>query len=256
MQEVAAEVGYSETAFLVQNQDGGYRTRYFSPEAEVSFCGHATIAAGVLLGMRRGAGTYVLGTAVGPVTVEVTYRDGRLYASLTSVLPKQDDVPRGLLQQVLDTLGWRHEELDPGIPPRMAWAGAWHLVVAVTSSETLERLTYDFQHLKTLMLEAGLTTLQLVWRQDAATFHARNPFPVGGVVEDPATGAAAAALGGYLRDARLLSAPADFVIHQGAATGRPSRIEVSVPVEGGVRVTGTAAPIDERVGISGGGMGQ
>ena len=43
------------------------------------------------------------------------------------------------------------------------------------------------------------TTVQLVWREDADAFHARDPFPPGGVVEDPATGAAAAAFGGYLR---------------------------------------------------------
>jgi len=250
MQEVAAEVGYSETAFLVARPDGEYRIRYFSPEAEVPFCGHATIAAGVLLGMREGAGTYSLDTAVGPVAVEVSHRSSRLYATLTSVLPKQEAVPPDLLRQVLEVLGWRPEELDPGIPPRLAWAGAWHLVLAAASSATLDRLAYDFPVLKALMLDADLTTLQLVWRQDEGTFHARNPFPVGGVVEDPATGAAAAALGGYLRDAGLLSAPADFVIHQGVAMGRPSRIEVSVPVAGGIRVTGTAAPIDDAAEIS------
>ncbi len=45
------------------------------------------------------------------------------------------------------------------------------------------------------MLRAGWTTVDLVWREGPSSFHARNPFPVGGVVEDPATGAAAAALG-------------------------------------------------------------
>lgn len=246
MQEIAAEVGYSETAFLVARPDDGYHTRYFSPEAEVSFCGHATIAAGVLLGMREGAGTYTLDTAVGPVSVEVAHRSGRLHASLTSVPPKQEAVPPRLVRQVLETLAWRPEELDPGIPPRLAWAGVWHLVLAVASSETLDRLAYDFARLKALMLDADLTTLQLVWRQDETTFHARNPFPVGGVVEDPATGAAAAALGGYLRDAGLLPVPADFVIHQGVAMGRPSRIEVRVPDVGGICVTGTAVPIDDQ----------
>ena len=48
------------------------------------------------------------------------------------------------------------------------------------------------------MLAHDLTTVDLVQREDETTFHARNPFPVGGVVEDPATGAAAAAFGAYL----------------------------------------------------------
>ena len=45
MQRIAADVGYSETAFLVPRADGELDVRYFSPLAEVSFCGHATIAA-------------------------------------------------------------------------------------------------------------------------------------------------------------------------------------------------------------------
>lgn len=71
--------------------------------------------------------------------------------------------------------------------------------------------------------------MQLIWREMPTLFHARNPFPVGGVVEDPATGAAAAALGGYLRDAGILAAPASFFTRQGEAMGRPSRLMVNVP---------------------------
>ena len=93
------------------------------------------------------------------------------------------------------------------------------------------------------MQEDGLTTLQLIWRESESLFRARNPFPVGGVYEDPATGAAAAALGGYLRDAGLLEAPARFEIRQGDFMGRPSRISVSVPASGGIVVSGTAVEL-------------
>jgi PhzF family phenazine biosynthesis protein len=85
-----------------------------------------------------------------------------------------------------------------------------------------------------------LTTLQLIWRENLAQFHARNPFPVGGVVEDPATGAAAAALGGYLRAARLIEVPATIIIRQGEAMGRPSLLTVDIPATGGIVVSGTA----------------
>ncbi len=94
------------------------------------------------------------------------------------------------------------------------------------------------------MLADGLTTLQLVWREKPDLFHARDPFPVGGVVEDPATGSGAAALGGYLRDAGLVKAPASIVILQGEAMGRPSRLEVRIPASGGIVVSGTAAPME------------
>ena len=55
MLEIAAEVGYSETAFL-----SGDDIRYFSPLAEVPFCGHATIATAVALAERDGPGERVL----------------------------------------------------------------------------------------------------------------------------------------------------------------------------------------------------
>ena len=59
--------------------------------------------------------------------------------------------------------------------------------------------------------------------------------------EDPATGAAAAALGGLLRDRGHLTAPADLVVHQGVDMGRPSLLAVHIPEEGGIKVGGTAA---------------
>lgn len=245
MLAIAAEVGFSETAFLAPTADDGYRVRYFSPKREISFCGHATVAAGVLVGQLRGAGRYRFDTAVGAVPVDVSFSGDAVRASLTSVRPEQRDVPDRLLAAVLRALDWASDQLDPAIPPKLAWAGAWHLVLAVSARATLDALAYDYAALERLMLDADLTTLQLVWREDANTFHARNPFPVGGVVEDPATGAAAAALGGYLRDAGFLAAPAAFTIHQGVVMGRPSRIAVNVPPEGGVTITGTAVTLDE-----------
>lgn len=244
MQRIAARVGYSETAFVAApGADGRRPTRYFSPEAEVPFCGHATIAAAVALGDREGDGAYVFATAAGDVPVQVSSHAGGRSASLVSVPPRHAPVPPTLLREVLDTLGWREEELDPAIPPARAYAGAWHLVLAAADATRLATLDYDFARLKALMLADGLTTLQLVRRETPTRWHARNPFPVGGVVEDPATGAAAAALGGYLRDAGIVTAPARLEIHQGAAMGRPGLLLVDIPAAGGITVSGDAVAI-------------
>src|SRR5690606_15379681 len=121
--------------------------------------------------------------------------------------------------------------------------GAWHLVIAAATLDRLQRLDYDFDELRDLMLEADLTTVQLIWRESKDVFHARDPFPVGGVVEDPATGAAAAAFGGYLRVAGLIEPPATIVIRQGEAMGRPSRLTVTIPEHGGIVVSGHAVPL-------------
>lgn len=243
MQEVAARIGYSETAFVAPTSGTDKQIRYFSPLAEVDFCGHATIATGVHLGAMQGPGDYQLQTAVGQVALKVEDVDGQLFATLTSVPTQHKAVAQVLLQEVLWMLSWERAELDPVIPPVLAFAGLWHLVIAVRSLSRLQRLDYDFEGLKVLMEGAGITTLQLLWREDEALFHSRNPFPVGGVVEDAATGAAAAALGGYLRDAGLVRTPFEFSIRQGEAMGRPSLLRVSVPPSGGIAVSGTAVEI-------------
>jgi PhzF family phenazine biosynthesis protein len=257
MQGIAAELGYSETIFVAPARGRERLVRYFSPEAEVSFCGHATIAAGFVLGEADGDGTYRLSTAAGVVPVTTRLQDGMRVASLTSVEPRHEAAPPALVDAALTALGWAREELDPGIPPARAYAGAWHLVLAAGSARRLAQLDYDFEALKALMLADGLTTLQLVWRERPDLYHARNPFPVGGVVEDPATGAAAAALGGYLRDAGLLAAPAHLVLRQGEALGRPSRLHVEIPASGGIVVSGEAvaiAPAEPSPGPAGRGV--
>jgi PhzF family phenazine biosynthesis protein len=245
MQRIAAEVGFSETAFVAPATGTRRTVRYYSPEAEVAFCGHATIATGVLLGDRDGDGLYQLSTTVGDVPVMVRTVDGEREAALTSVVPRHHLASDTLVDAALRALRWSREDLDRSIPPARAFAGVWHLVLAVKTTKRLQDLDYDFATLKALMLEDGLTTLQIVHRVDSHTFESRNPFPVGGVVEDPATGAGAAALGGYLRDAGLLTAPATIVIHQGVAMGRPSRITVDIPAEGGIIVRGPAATLGD-----------
>jgi PhzF family phenazine biosynthesis protein len=248
MQRVATGVGYSETAFLAPDGSGTpgrYRVRYFSPLAEVAFCGHATIASGVALAGDGQQDELAFVTNDGVVTVGLaTTPDGTTLATLTSVEPWIRPMPDDLLRSILGLLGWRNDELDPDLPPALAFAGVTHPIVAVRSLETLGRMAYDFAPMQALMTEHDLTTLQLIWRAGPTRFRARDPFAVGGVVEDPATGAAAAALGAYLRERGEIRAPATFEIAQGVEMGRPSLLTVSIaPGEAGVRVSGTAVPI-------------
>lgn len=243
MLRIAKHVGFSETAFLAPAEGKRRTVRFYSPEAEVPFCGHATIAAGVKVGELSGDGEYWFDTAPGEVAVVVRKGGTLPEAALTSIPPKHVPASPQLLSRVLAILSWSEADLDPDIPPALAFAGAWHFVIAAATAERLSRLDYDFEMLKQAMLEADLTTIQLVWRERADLFHARNPFPVGGVIEDPATGAAAAAFGGYLRDAGLIGAPSAITILQGEAMGRPSRLNVHIPESGGIVVSGNAVDL-------------
>ena len=119
--------------------------------------------------------------------------------------------------------------------------GGGRTASAAATRGRLAALDYDFDALRAFMLERDLTTVQLVFREAPATFSVRDPFPVGGVVEDPATGAAAAAFGAYLRALGLVDPPATVTLHQGDDLGRPSVLTVAIPPgDAGIDVTGTA----------------
>jgi PhzF family phenazine biosynthesis protein len=242
MLAVAADVGYSETAFLTPAGERSFAVRYFSPKAEVPFCGHATIASAVAYAERHGAGTLRLSTPAGAVEVTTSPTEGGCAATLTSVPPRTAPLADADLTALLAALRWSREDLDAALPPRIAYAGAWHPVLAARTRRRLAELEYDYPALAALMAARDWTTVDLVWRESATVFHARNPFPPGGVVEDPATGAAAAAFGGYLRELGLVAVPASLTVHQGVDLGRPSllRVDVGADPAAGIGVTGTA----------------
>ncbi|MEU2020812.1 PhzF family phenazine biosynthesis isomerase [Streptomyces sp. NPDC016469] len=252
MLAVAADLGYSETAFLTGRTEAsepgarGYAVRYFSPKAEVPFCGHATVAAALALAERDGPSEVEFATPAGTVPVTVVREGGELRATLTSVEPRVEDVDAGDLAEALAALDWPAADLDPALPPRIAYAGARHLVLAAATRERLAALDYDFARLEALMHRLDLTTVQLVWRASDAVFHVRDPFPVGGVVEDPATGAAAAAFGAYLRELALVPEAVVLTLHQGEDMGRPGTLTVTLGAgDARVRVSGTGTRLPD-----------
>jgi len=247
MLATAAEVGYSETAFVTVADQAArrFRLRYFSPRAEVAFCGHATVATAVALAERIGPGPLAFDTPVGEIALDTSVAPGgSVTATLTSVPTRSRPASEAEVHASLAALRWSPEDLDPALPPHVAFGGNEHLVLAAATRERLAALDYDFDALAEVMHRHGWTTLQLVWRESQELFHARDPFPIGGVIEDPATGAAAAAFGGYLRTLGALPPSGTFTIRQGEDLGRPSllRVEAS-PTDPRVRVTGQAVTV-------------
>ncbi|MEU5042636.1 PhzF family phenazine biosynthesis isomerase [Streptomyces griseorubiginosus] len=251
MLAVAAELGYSESAFLTAPPEGldgpegrVFTIRYFSPKAEVPFCGHATVAAAIALAERIGPGELVFSTPAGTVPVAVAEEGGTVRATLTSVEPHIEEISDADLAEALAALDWPADDLDPAFPPRIAFAGARHLVLAAATRARLAELSYDFARLEALMHRLDLTTVQLVWRESAGVFHVRDPFPVGGVVEDPATGAAAAAFGAYARELGLVPEDAVLTLLQGEDLGRPGELTVTLRAgDPRVRVSGAGTRI-------------
>lgn len=199
MQSIAADVGYSETAFAEPSQDG-WRVRYFSPESEVPFCGHATIALGAALARQNGAGVYSLTLNEANISVEGFAGAGSYSAALQSPKTHSRPADTATVQAALKIFGYEKEDLDSNIPPAFANGGANHLVISLNSRYKLGAMTYHLDAGRKFMRDLGLVTVMLVYSETEQLFHTRNPFASGGVYEDPATGAASAAFAGYLRD--------------------------------------------------------
>lgn len=245
MQRVAREIGYSETAFAAPLDDG-WRVRYFSPEAEVPFCGHATIALGAALAAVHGDGIYALTLNDAAITVEGTRAIGvegtaLMSAALQSPPTRSSAAPAPAVARALALFGYRQQDLEPRIPPALAHGGAPHLVLALRSRALLAAMRYDLDTGRAFMHELGILTVVLAFAEADALFHTRNPFAAGGVYEDPATGAGTAALAGYLRDIGWPHGGGIDVV-QGEDMGMRSRLHAGIgPGKGeSIRVSGTA----------------
>ena len=240
MQGIAAEVGFSETAFAART-DNGWRVRYFSPQSEVPFCGHATIALGAALALQHGDGVFALTLNHAQITVEGR-RDGNVIAAALQSPPTRSAAASpDFVSAALALFGLAPEELDARMPPAIVHAGADHLLLALKRRATLSAMHYELEAGRALMNSAGLATIVLVYAESAQRFHTRNPFASGGVYEDPATGAATAALAGYLRDIDWPPGGAIDVV-QGEDMGMLSRLHADIPPTPGssIRVSGTA----------------
>ncbi|MCV3735923.1 PhzF family phenazine biosynthesis protein [Rhizobium sp. TRM96647] len=240
MQRIAAEVGFSETAFAAPLGDG-WRVRYFSPRIEVPFCGHATIALGAALALKFGDGTFPLTLNDAGISVQAEKTGGTVSAALQSPPTRSRPAPPELTAEILALFGYGRDDLDPAIPPALIHGGADHFVLALKSRRHLAAMAYDFEATRAVMLREGWATILLAFAETPQLFHTRNPFASGGVYEDPATGAATAALAGYLRD---LGWPHEGSIEivQGEDMGMRSRLHADIPPQPGsaIRVSGTA----------------
>lgn len=239
MLAIAADVGFSETVFAAPSENG-WRVRYFAPEIEVPFCGHATIALGAALALAHGDGTFPLQLNDTQITV-TGWRNPALGAALQSPRTRSEQAPKELIANARGLFSYSVADLDPRLPPAIIEAGARHLVLALTSRQKLTAMHYDLEQGRQFMMGAGIVTISLVHAETNTLFHARNPFAAGGVYEDAATGAAAAALAGYLRD---LGWPHGGMIEilQGEDMGVPSRLRAEITSEPGasIRVSGEA----------------
>jgi len=224
MQEIAAEVGFSETVFAEMiGDERQWRVRYFSPESEVAFCGHATIALGAALAKEYGDERYLLKLNDSDISVEGERVGDGYQAALQSPLTRHTLLTEEQITKALTLFGYERTQLSNEIAPARIHAGAEHYVFVLKSTADLSAMQYNLDYGRDFMRKHGLVTVMFVVSKAENTFHARNAFASGGVLEAPATGAAAAAFTGYLRDSGNANAD-NITIIQGEDMGARSVI--------------------------------
>ncbi|WP_428023179.1 PhzF family phenazine biosynthesis protein [Arcobacter sp.] len=244
MLEIAKDVNYSETAFLIKQGDS-FRIRYFSPETEIAFCGHATIASGYLIGEKFGLGKYNLILNNGNIEIEVSQKNGESFTSITSMKTHSKDAKEEYINSIIEAFSFKKEDLNSKYPIKIAFSGNDHLIIFLKNKEKLQEMKYDFDKVKVLMKKENIVTISVLWEENENLYHSRNAFAYGGVVEDPATGSAAVALGEYLRNMGFKKS-GNIEILQGFDMKQPSQLFVSFSdiANSPIKVSGTSRVIE------------
>jgi len=248
MQAITREINLSETVFVQPSSNPAYaaKLRIFTPGRELPFAGHPTVGTAVALAERaHGAATLDLVTVleenVGPVRCAVRLREGE--ASFAEF-----DLPRKSQPAVMpldklgmaDALSLKVTEIGFENHVPSVWsAGVPFLLIPVHDVGAAQRVEFDPQLWEKIVpfVEGALASAYVYCRggvNHVAKFHARMFASGMGIVEDPATGSAAAALSGAIHHFdRLTDGHHPIMIEQGVEMGRPSFIHLHIDVDGG-----------------------
>jgi PhzF family phenazine biosynthesis protein len=243
MQRVANELKHSETAFPLPAREpsSAFHLRWFTPQAEVAFCGHATLAAfHVLVDEARrirvadhGVTRTSFTCRSGKLNVELSRDAGRLRILIET--PPSKFEPMQVPAEVVTALGLVPEALDPKFPPQKSAILEGNLYLAVRDRDALARCRPDAPGLVALGKQLGVAGFVVYSVNPKAGVDAavRCFFPGYGILEDPVTGSAAGQLGVLLQVALPEAMPRKLVFTQGDEMNRPGRVEVEVRPENG-----------------------
>jgi trans-2,3-dihydro-3-hydroxyanthranilate isomerase len=249
MQAIAGEFNLSETVFVLPPRDAAHRARYriFTPKEEVAFAGHPTIGTSVLLSMLDGgseARDMVLEAKIGPVPCRVVPAGAAGQASFALPALPQDEGPPPPVADLAAALGLAIDDIGAGAyQPACFSMGIAFTFAPVKNLDAVRRAAPDLARFSS-ELSARAHRAVYVYCSEAAEpghdFHARMFAPSHGVVEDPATGSAAAAFAGVLgRFGGLKDGTHSVTIEQGYEMGRQSLITLGLTIEGGALTAGT-----------------
>lgn len=225
---IARQVGFSETAFVYTGDDTDFKVEFFTPEGEVDFCGHATVAVfSTLVSLHLlKPGQYSQKTKAGILSVAVSPHD----VVMEQTLPITRQGPD--VESVALALGIHPEAIvGTGLPIAVVSTGLPDIIVPVQPGQ-LDSLQPDDEAIANLSRQfdaIGFHVFELS-RQAPVTAHCRNFAPLYGISEESATGSASGALGCYLVN-HVLPDDTHFLFEQGRAMGSSSLIQVTIDTQ-------------------------
>ena len=236
MQQVAAELRYSETAFVQQNGPKEFTVRYFTPAGEVDLCGHATIATFGLLrqeGIIPDHSLCINHTLAGDLEISASEQ-----VMMQMATPRAIDKPIDI-DRLHHIMAGTNQQEWPSLPVEIISTGLPDIMMPVMSLEALNALQPDMDALSDLSRQLDVTGVHaFAITGDGYTAHVRNFGPLYGIPEESATGTANAALTHYLHRQGIINAPAECRFLQGEAMKRPSVIVTVLHVDGNINVGG------------------
>ena len=246
MLQVAAELRYSETAFVRRLSATEYHVRYFTPAAEVELCGHATVATFALLHrLGMADGRCLCHTLAGDLAVEAGERVMMQMATprIVETIGDTEEIYQALGLN-LPIVNSQLSILD--LPVQVAYAGLNDIMVPLPDVAVLNALQPDMEAVAAITKEHATTSFHVfAIAKDGYTAHVRDFGPLYGIPEESATGTANAALTHYLAVNGVIPQQGDFAFLQGEAMGRPSVVATRIAPDGIVYVGGTAAVVAE-----------
>jgi trans-2,3-dihydro-3-hydroxyanthranilate isomerase len=231
MQDLARELNYSETVFVLPAEAGGHaRIRIFTPSTELPFAGHPVLGSAFVLAAPLQLGEIRLETGSGVVPVVLEREGARIvFGRMQQPIPTWE--PFAEAEALQEVLGFRSR-----LPVEFYDLGPGHVYLELASQEEVARLRPDFGALAEF--QAGINC----FAGSGTKWKTRMFAPADGVAEDPATGSAAGPLAIHLARHGRIGFGDEIEISQGAELKRPSTLYA--------RVDGSADQI-ERVEVGG-----
>lgn len=247
MVKTAAELRYSETAFIKNLGNNRFHIRYFTPVAEVDLCGHATIGSFAALqkwGLANDGGTYIITTLAGEL--EITLDKGTIFMQMGKAeILKTIDNPSEI-ERIAKILNINSKDIV--LPVNVVSTGLPDIMLEVSSFDTLNSISPDFPALSKISEEYGVTGLHAAYFKGDAdlTAHCRNFAPLYDIDEEAATGTASGAITYHFYSQGRIKEGNENVLIQGESMGRASKIVSKLSNNAGnteIKIGGTGKPL-------------